>query len=166
MAAEKNKDTARVSISFNRADPAQKMACNLLRSAGYGKRAAITAKAICLLVGSAAGDTGEKKQAPNPEPEDRMETIDYQRVEEIVNRAVLESLGQTQEPEIRRKETVPCRGIEPGASAQTGTEKPAGQGCSKPAGHFSAEDAVEILEGYAIPDSVLDSALDFADMFG
>ena len=49
----KKPDVARIPLTFDCSDETQCMVCNLLKSAGYGKRTPIVVKAICLLMGRA-----------------------------------------------------------------------------------------------------------------
>ena len=49
----KKPDVARIPLTFDCSDETQRMVCNLLKSAGYGKRTPIVVKAICLLMGRA-----------------------------------------------------------------------------------------------------------------
>lgn len=137
----KNKqDVVRIPLTFDRSDETQRMVCDLLKSAGYGKRTPIVVKAVCLLMGRANSTERGGNAA-----------VDRAELSALVYEAVVKALGNTgysgaesvcSPTEDDRAETVP----------QQKTEK--------------KESAVTRLAEYDLPEDVISSALAFADRFG
>lgn len=136
----KKPDVARIPLTFDCSDETQRMVCNLLKSAGYGKRTPIVVKAICLLMGRAnsAEDGGNA-------------AVSDEKLSALMYGAVVKALRDTgysgaesvcAQPEEVREEKEP----------QQKTAK--------------KETAVTRLAEYDLPEDVISSALAFADRFG
>lgn len=135
----KKPEMARIPLTFDLTDETQRMVCNLLKSAGYGKRTPIVVKAVCLLMGRANG------------PEESGAAISRTELSSLVYEAVVNALH-----------SAPLPGPEHGGEAQA--EKPARQ--TQEAAVKGKESAVDRLAEYDLPEDVISSALAFADQFG
>ncbi len=80
----KKPDVARIPLTFDCSDETQRMVCNLLKSAGYGKRTPIVVKAICLLMGRA-----------NSAEDDGNAAVSDEKLSALVYEAVVKALRDT-----------------------------------------------------------------------
>ena len=80
----KKPDVARIPLTFDCSDETQCMVCNLLKSAGYGKRTPIVVKAICLLMGRA-----------NSAEDDGNAAVSDEKLSALVYEAVVKALRDT-----------------------------------------------------------------------
>lgn len=136
----KKPDVARIPLTFDCSDETQCMVCNLLKSAGYGKRTPIVVKAICLLMGRAnsAEDGGNA-------------AVSDEKLSALVYEAVVKALRDTGRSGAENIRT-PTEEVREEKEPQQKTEK--------------KETAVTRLAEYDLPEDVINSALAFADRFG
>ena len=136
----KKPDVARIPLTFDCSDETQRMVCNLLKSAGYGKRTPIVVKAICLLMGRAnsAEDGGNA-------------AVSDEKLSALMYGAVVKALRDTG---YSGAESV-CAQTE-----EVREEKEPQQKTAK------KETAVTRLAEYDLPEDVINSALACADRFG
>ncbi len=133
-------EMVRIPLTFDRSDETQRMVCDLLKSAGYGKRTPIVVKAICLLMGRANSTERGGNAA-----------VDRAELSALVYEAVVKALGDT--------------GHSGAESARSSTEDDRAETTPQQKTEVK-ESAVTRLAEYDLPEDVISSALAFADRFG
>lgn len=140
-------EMVRVPLSFDCSDETQRMVCEILKSAGYGKRTPIVVKAVCLLMGRAGqAETGGVR--------------DEDRIAAIVRAAVTEALRDA----LPRRES----GMSVHASFPTMAQQNVPEQIHVAPKNIEEErtSAADRLAGYDLPEDIISSALAFADQFG
>ena len=145
MQQERNSGIVRVPVTFDCSDPTQKLVCDLLQNAGYGKRTPIVVKAVCLLMGSAASSAPPKEK---PEQRDEIsEAVIEKAVENVLRRYLPELVPGKEMAVTGIKENEPA--LPPAAAEENGREL-----------------IERRITEYDVPPDVLAAALNYADMFG
>lgn len=149
MSGAKNEpQMVRVPLSFDCSDETQRMVCEVLRSAGYGKRTPIVVKAVCLLMGQ-AGRAKTEEGGENSE------------LAAVVRAAVADALREMLPKQANDASFAMNAWAENEQKATEQIEQEVTAGAAK-----EKSSAADQLAGYDLPEDIINSALAFVDQFG